>query len=114
MFKAILVEKDDAGYRTQLTTCDESSLPQGKVLVRVAYSTLNYKDALAITGKSPQQGQKKSFSESPEQSFCTVAPRLRLPLSSEAEKLFLAPARARSGRWPRLLLPRRGWWWAIS
>jgi len=53
MFKAILVEKDDAGYHANLTTCEESALPPGEVLVRVAYSTLNYKDALAITGKSP-------------------------------------------------------------
>lgn len=53
MFKALLIEKDDAGYRTTLTTVDESRLPPGDVTVRVDYSTLNYKDGLAITGKGP-------------------------------------------------------------
>ncbi len=53
MFKAILIEKDDAGYRASLKDLDESRLPDGDVIVRVSYSTLNYKDALAITGKGP-------------------------------------------------------------
>jgi acrylyl-CoA reductase (NADPH) len=53
MFKAILVEKDDAGYRAGLSELDPARLPEGDVTVRVKYSTLNYKDALAITGKGP-------------------------------------------------------------
>jgi acrylyl-CoA reductase (NADPH) len=53
MFKGILIEKDDAGYRAALTDLDEARLPEGDVTVRVSYSTLNYKDALAITGKGP-------------------------------------------------------------
>jgi acrylyl-CoA reductase (NADPH) len=53
MFNAILVEKDDAGYRASLKQIDETELPEGEVLVQVQYSTLNYKDALAVTGKSP-------------------------------------------------------------
>ncbi|MCA0175945.1 MAG: oxidoreductase [Proteobacteria bacterium] len=53
MFQAILVEKDEAGYRARLTSLDEAALPPGDVRVRVDYSTLNYKDALALTGKSP-------------------------------------------------------------
>ncbi|WP_157268689.1 acrylyl-CoA reductase (NADPH) [Azohydromonas aeria] len=53
MFKAILVEKDDAGYRASVRELDDAALPDGDVTVRVAYSTLNYKDGLAITGKSP-------------------------------------------------------------
>lgn len=53
MFKGILISKDDAGYRAELRDLDEQQLPPGEVTVRVAYSTLNYKDALAITGKSP-------------------------------------------------------------
>ena len=53
MFKGILIEKDDSGYRAGLRKLDEINLPTGNVLVRVHYSTLNYKDALAITGRSP-------------------------------------------------------------
>ena len=53
MFKAILVNKDEQGYRAELTEVDEASLPEGEVKVKVQYSTLNYKDGLAITGKGP-------------------------------------------------------------
>ena len=53
MFKAILVNKDDQGYRAELAQVDEASLPEGDVRVKVLYSTLNYKDGLAITGKGP-------------------------------------------------------------
>ena len=53
MFKAIVINKDDKGYRAELGQLEESALPAGDVLVRVQYSTLNYKDGLAITGKGP-------------------------------------------------------------
>jgi acrylyl-CoA reductase (NADPH) len=53
MFKAILVNKDDQGYRAELADVNETSLPEGDVRVKVLYSTLNYKDGLAITGKGP-------------------------------------------------------------
>lgn len=53
MFKAILINKDDQGYRAQLSDVDESALPEGDVRVKVHYSTLNYKDGLAITGRGP-------------------------------------------------------------
>jgi len=53
MFKGILITKGDAGYQAELQTIDESVLPEGDVQVQVAWSTLNYKDGLAITGKSP-------------------------------------------------------------
>jgi acrylyl-CoA reductase (NADPH) len=53
MFKALLLEKDDAGFRAGVTQLDESRLPQGDVTVAIDYSTLNYKDGLAITNKAP-------------------------------------------------------------
>jgi acrylyl-CoA reductase (NADPH) len=53
MFKAIVINKDDKGYRAELSQLEESALPAGDVRVRVLYSTLNYKDGLAITGKGP-------------------------------------------------------------
>jgi acrylyl-CoA reductase (NADPH) len=53
MFQAILVEREPPPYRASLKKLDELQLPAGDVTVRVEYSTLNYKDALAITGKGP-------------------------------------------------------------
>ena len=53
MFSAISIDKTDAGYQAALRELDDSELPDGDVTVRVSYSGLNYKDALAITGKAP-------------------------------------------------------------
>jgi len=53
MFKGILIEKDEQGYRAAVKDIDENLLPEGDVLIKVSHSTLNYKDALAITGKGP-------------------------------------------------------------
>lgn len=53
MFEAILLEQDDRRTLASVRTLDDSALPDGEVTVAVEYSTLNYKDALAITGKSP-------------------------------------------------------------
>ena len=47
MFKALLLEKDDAGFRAGLATLDEARLPEGDVLVQPEYSTINFKDGLA-------------------------------------------------------------------
>ncbi|MFC3147864.1 MDR family oxidoreductase [Piscinibacterium candidicorallinum] len=53
-FQALLLTKDDAGqFAADITTLNEDQLPAGEVRVRVAYSTLNYKDGLAITNKGP-------------------------------------------------------------
>jgi acrylyl-CoA reductase (NADPH) len=53
MFEAILITKTDAGQDAALTEVDDARLPEGDVTVRVEYSTVNYKDGLAITGRSP-------------------------------------------------------------
>lgn len=53
MFSAVLIEKTEEGQTVGLQQLDESALPEGDVTIDVAYSTLNYKDGLAITGKSP-------------------------------------------------------------
>ena len=53
MFQALMLEKDDAGFRASVRDADEAALPDGDVLVQVEYSTLNYKDGLAITNRSP-------------------------------------------------------------
>ncbi len=51
--QGIMIERNEDGYYSCLTQIDESTLPSGDVMVRVEYSSLNYKDALAITGKAP-------------------------------------------------------------
>lgn len=55
MFNAILLnKKEDGGTDAQLTQLDDAQLPvDGDVTVRVDFSTINFKDGLAITGKSP-------------------------------------------------------------
>jgi acrylyl-CoA reductase (NADPH) len=53
MFKAVLLEKSETGFQASLKDVDEAGLPPGDVLVRIEHSTLNYKDGLAITNKSP-------------------------------------------------------------
>jgi acrylyl-CoA reductase (NADPH) len=53
MFKAIQIAKTDEGQAVSLAELEESALPEGDVLIDVAYSTLNFKDGLAITGASP-------------------------------------------------------------
>lgn len=53
MFDAILIDKTENGQSVSVTQVAPEQLPEGDVLVNVAWSTLNYKDALAITGASP-------------------------------------------------------------
>ena len=52
-FKAIRIDKADKGTTATLTQFDEAELMDGDVTVRVEWSTLNYKDGLAVTGKAP-------------------------------------------------------------
>jgi acrylyl-CoA reductase (NADPH) len=53
MAKALWLEKADQGQTRRIGDIDVADLPEGDVLIDVAYSTLNYKDALAIEGKAP-------------------------------------------------------------
>jgi acrylyl-CoA reductase (NADPH) len=52
-FKAIVVEKAEAGQKVGLADFDDKDLMEGDVTVAVEWSTLNYKDGLAVTGKAP-------------------------------------------------------------
>jgi acrylyl-CoA reductase (NADPH) len=52
-FKAIVIDKTDAGQAVRLTDFDEKDFMDGEVTVRVEWSTVNYKDGLAVTGKAP-------------------------------------------------------------
>lgn len=53
MFNAIYIENIEGKSRPDLRALDDDSLPEGNVTVRVSHSTMNYKDALCITGRSP-------------------------------------------------------------
>ena len=52
-FNAILIEKTETGQNVGVQQLDESQLPEGDVTIDVEYSTMNYKDGLAITGDGP-------------------------------------------------------------
>jgi acrylyl-CoA reductase (NADPH) len=52
-FKAMVIEKTESGTKAALADFDEANLMDGDVTVAVEYSTVNYKDGLAITGKAP-------------------------------------------------------------
>ena len=52
-FKAYVIEKAEKGTTGALTEFDEANLMDGDVTVRVEYSTVNYKDGLAVTGSAP-------------------------------------------------------------
>jgi acrylyl-CoA reductase (NADPH) len=53
IFRAIVVDKAESGQSVRLTEFDEKELMDGEVTVGVEYSTVNYKDGLALTGKAP-------------------------------------------------------------
>ena len=53
MFNAIVIDKADDVQSVSLTQVDEANLPEGNVTIDVEFSTLNFKDGLAITGTSP-------------------------------------------------------------
>lgn len=52
-FSAVVIDKGEAGQSVSVKQLEESQLPEGNVTIDVECSTLNYKDGLAITGKSP-------------------------------------------------------------
>jgi acrylyl-CoA reductase (NADPH) len=53
MFKGIFLTKSDTAFEARVADIDDASLPEGDVTVRIDYSTINYKDGLAIANKSP-------------------------------------------------------------
>ncbi|MBB3972184.1 MDR family oxidoreductase [Hansschlegelia beijingensis] len=52
-FRALRIDKADTGQTISAVDFDEAELMDGDVVVRVSHSTVNYKDGLAVTGKSP-------------------------------------------------------------
>src|SRR5258708_5508678 len=52
-FKAIVIDKSTSGQSVGLKDFDENDLMEGDVTFRPEWSTMNYKDGLAVTGKAP-------------------------------------------------------------
>lgn len=50
-FKALIVDQKDGNIEASIQTLQAEALPEGNVLIKVAYSSLNYKDGLAVTGQ---------------------------------------------------------------
>ena len=86
MFKAILIQKDERGYRADLTEVSEEQLPDGDVTVAVEYSTINYKDGLAISGKAPVV---RSFPMVPGIDFAGTVEQSSHPSFSVGDKVLL-------------------------
>ena len=53
MFKALVISKSGDAQQCAVRDADATELPEGDVTLKVDYSTVNYKDGLAITGKAP-------------------------------------------------------------
>src|ERR1700733_11456203 len=53
MFKAIVLDKNEGIFQPRIEELDEKVLPEGDTLISVEYSTINYKDALALANASP-------------------------------------------------------------
>ncbi|MDD3078943.1 MAG: YhdH/YhfP family quinone oxidoreductase [Paludibacter sp.] len=62
IYKAIVVEEIEGKYLSSLKNLDTENLPQGEVLIRVQYSSLNYKDALSAIGN---KGVTKNYPHTP-------------------------------------------------
>lgn len=61
-YQAFVVEETPEGYKSKICQLDSANLPAGEVLVRVKYSSLNYKDALSATGN---KGITKRYPHTP-------------------------------------------------
>ncbi|TPE45752.1 acrylyl-CoA reductase (NADPH) [Amaricoccus solimangrovi] len=86
MFDAIVIDKHDDGQRVTLKPVAFPELGDGDVAVDVAWTTLNYKDALAITGSSPVV---RSFPMVPGIDFAGVVAESRHPDYSPGDRVVL-------------------------
>ena len=86
MFKAIYIEKADDHIHTSLKELDDSQLPAGEVQVEVHYSTLNYKDGLAITNGGPVV---RSFPMVPGIDFSGIVTQSSNPLLATGDRVLL-------------------------
>lgn len=85
-FKALLIEKGETGQTVGPRDLEESEMMPGDTLVRVTHSTVNYKDGLAITGKSPVV---RRFPMVPGIDFCGVVERTTDPTLKPGDRVIL-------------------------
>jgi len=102
-FRALRVFKTDAGQETRLVTLTDADLMDGDVDVRVDYSTLNYKDGLAMTGRAPVV---RTFPLTPGIDFAGVVERSDHAGFSVGDRVVLDGW----GAWPRRLGSRATGW----
>ena len=97
MFQAVyLTQSADRKTSATIKQLDESELPEGDVLVSVEYSTLNYKDALAITGKSPVV---RNFPMVPGIDFAGIVEQSSSPRWKAGDKVVLNGFGVGEGHW---------------
>ncbi len=96
-FTALVVDKDEDGSVSQnIETLDDSRLPDGDVTVDVAYSTLNYKDGLCITGKG---GLVRTFPHVPGIDFAGVVSQSSDARYKAGDDVILTGWRVGEARW---------------
>lgn len=86
-YSAFVVEEIDAEFIQSIQTLDTDSLPEGEVLVRVEYSSLNYKDALSATGN---KGITKNYPHTPGIDAAGVVVSSTSELFSEGDKVIVS------------------------
>jgi len=86
-YSAFVVEEIDAEFVQSIQTLDTDSLPEGEVLVRVEYSSLNYKDALSATGN---KGITKKYPHTPGIDAAGVVVSSASELFSEGDKVIVS------------------------
>lgn len=75
-FKALLVSENEGAFSAQVTERDTADLPVGDVLIRVQFSSLNYKDALSASGN---RGVTRSYPHTPGIDAAGVVAESRVP-----------------------------------
>jgi acrylyl-CoA reductase (NADPH) len=97
MFSALVVDKNADGSITQsIQSLDEARLPEGDVTVRVAYSTLNYKDGLCLTG---QGGLVRNYPHVPGIDFAGTVESSQHPRYAPGDQVILTGWRVGETRW---------------
>ncbi|MCE0495038.1 acrylyl-CoA reductase (NADPH) [Vibrio salinus] len=86
MFKAIVINKQDEDYTCTYQELEDSQFPDGDVTVKVEYSSLNYKDGLAVTGVSPVV---RRFPMVPGIDFAGTIERSEHPKWQPGQKIFI-------------------------